>query len=305
MTSVRKQEYAARMTELLNSYSRILVVSGDNVGSKQVQDIRVAIRGKAILLCGKNTMMRRVLRIAGKENPDLLALLPLMVGNVSLVFTNEALTVVADLISGLKVPAPARAGAIAQVNVTVPAGPTGMEPTMTSFLQALNIASKIAKGQIEIIKDVELLVKGEKVGSSEATLLEKLGIMPFAYGMVLVAVFDNGVVFGADVLEMDDKAYAGIFTQAISSIAAIALATSSPSQAAFPHLIINGVKNLVAAALACDNYTFEQADTMKKILENPGAFAVAAPAAGGAPAAAAAPVEEEESDEEMGFGLFD
>jgi large subunit ribosomal protein LP0 len=41
----------------------------------------------------------------------------------------------------------------------------------------------ISRGQIEIINDVQLVAKGEKVGTSEATLLQKLGIKPFTYGL--------------------------------------------------------------------------------------------------------------------------
>jgi len=55
------------------------------------------------------------------------------------------------------VSAPAKAGIIAPNDVLVPKGNTGMEPTQTSFLQALNIPSKINKGQVEILSDVNLI----------------------------------------------------------------------------------------------------------------------------------------------------
>ena len=35
------------------------------------------------------------------------------------------------------------------------------------------------------MSDVALITKGEKVGGSEATLLAKLGIKPFSYGLVV------------------------------------------------------------------------------------------------------------------------
>ena len=38
---------------------------------------------------------------------------------------------------------------------------------------------------MEISSDVELIIAGEKVGASEATLLAKLGIKPFSYGLVI------------------------------------------------------------------------------------------------------------------------
>ena len=36
--------------------------------------------------------------------------------------------------------------------------------------------------------DVHLIKQGEKVGGSEATLLSKLGIKPFSYGLVIQKV---------------------------------------------------------------------------------------------------------------------
>jgi large subunit ribosomal protein LP0 len=67
--------------------------------------------------------------------------------------------------------------------VTVPAGPTGLDPAQISFFHALHITTKIQKGQIEILKDVKVCEKGRIVGNSEAALLAKLNIKPFFYGM--------------------------------------------------------------------------------------------------------------------------
>lgn len=51
----------------------------------------------------------------------------------------------------LQVAAPAKAGAIAPIDVFVPPGNTGLGPEKTSFFQALRITTKIARGTIEII----------------------------------------------------------------------------------------------------------------------------------------------------------
>ena len=55
-------------------------------------------------------------------------------------------------------------------------------------LQALNIPTKINKGCVEIVTDVHLIKQSEKMGGSEATLLAKLGIKPFSYGLVIQKV---------------------------------------------------------------------------------------------------------------------
>lgn len=77
---------------------------------------------------------------------------------------------------------------VAPCSVSIPAGSTGMDPSQTSFFQTLNIATKINKGSIEILNDVVVVTKGEKVGPSQAVLLGKLGIRPFTYGLEIMQV---------------------------------------------------------------------------------------------------------------------
>ena len=49
--------------------------------------------------------------------------------------------------------------------------------------EALNIGTKIVKGQIELVSDFKILAVGERVTASGAVLLTKLGIRPFEYKM--------------------------------------------------------------------------------------------------------------------------
>lgn len=250
-----------------------------------------------------------------KKNEDLEDLLPHIKGNIGCVFTNGDLADIRRIIQSNKKPAPARVGTIAPIDVILPPGPTGMEPTMTSFLQALNIASKINKGQVEIVQEVHLITKGEKVGNSEASLLQKLNIQPFWFGLQLRTVYDNGTVYGEAILDLTDADILAKFVAGVQRVAALCLASGYPTVASVPHSIINGYKRVIAVSLATD-YTIKATEKMKAYLENPEAFAVAAPAAAApaaassaaapaAAAAAAAPEPEEEEDDDMGFGLFD
>ena len=90
--------------------------------------------------------------------------------------TNGELKEIRDKILSNRVAAPARAGAVAPDDVFVPSGNTGMEPGKTSFFQALGVPTKIARGTIEITTDLKLVEAGNKVGASEATLLNMLNI---------------------------------------------------------------------------------------------------------------------------------
>lgn len=302
--------YFEKLKELLNKYASIFLVNVDNVGSNQMHQIRVALRGKGVVLMGKNTMVRRALRSILAEYPQYERLLPYVKGNIGFVFTDEDLKEIREIIVANKVAAPARAGAFAPKDVTVPAGNTGMEPGKTSFFQAPGVPTKIARGTIEIVSDVKVVVAGTRVGTSEATLLNMLNISPFTYGMTVVQIFDQGNIFSPDVLDIDEKELIDRFLSGIKTVAAISLALNYPTIVSVTHTLVNAYKNLIAISLATE-YTFEGSEKVKEYLANPDAFASAAPAEEAAPAAAAAVVEEkepekeEESDDDMGFGLFD
>lgn len=76
----KKIAYDARLCKLLEEYSQILIVAADNVGSNQLQHIRAGLRDHSIVLMGKNTMMKRSIRLHAERtgNRDLLNLIPLL-----------------------------------------------------------------------------------------------------------------------------------------------------------------------------------------------------------------------------------
>ncbi|CAB4058303.1 RP-LP0 [Lepeophtheirus salmonis] len=305
-----KSNYFLKLVQLFDEYPKCFLVGADNVGSKQMQQIRASLRGKGVVLMGKNTMMRKAIRGHIDKNPNLEKLLPHIRGNVGFVFTSEDLVAVRDSLIANKVKAPAKAGALAPLDVRVPAQNTGLGPEKTSFFQALNIPTKITKGTIEIVHDVHLIKAGDRVGMSDATLLNMLKISPFSYGLVVQQVYDSGTIFHPSILDITDDDVKARFMEGVAVVASVCLQVGYPSIASVPHSIANGMKNLMAVAAVTD-ITFKEAETLKEYLADPSKFAsvAAAPAAGATKAAAAAPAKadepEEESDDDMGFGLFD
>lgn len=77
----KKTNYDQRLCRLLDDYSQILIVAADNVGSKQLQNIRKGLRGDSIILMGKNTMMKRSIRLHAENtgNDAFNNLVPLLV----------------------------------------------------------------------------------------------------------------------------------------------------------------------------------------------------------------------------------
>merc|ERR1719461_1782436 len=261
------------------------------------------------ILMGKNTIIRKVLsmrceklREEGKEGAAQKTenMLEMVAGNIGFVFLpeNEEIGAVRDEITSEKVNTAAKAGVCAPSDVTVPAGPTGQDPSQTTFSQALDIPTKINRGQVEIQSPVKLITKGEKVSRSAAELLIMLNIKPFYYGISVNYVYSNGDVFPAAVLDISMGDIASAFNRAVREVAALCLALNYPTAASVPHSIMDAYKNILAVGLACKDYSWENLGKVKEILADPSAFAAAAAPAADAGAADAAAAPEPEPEEE-------
>eukprot|EP00455_Lapot_gusevi_P027769 TRINITY_DN2949_c0_g1_i3.p1 TRINITY_DN2949_c0_g1~~TRINITY_DN2949_c0_g1_i3.p1 ORF type:complete len:189 (-),score=80.37 TRINITY_DN2949_c0_g1_i3:136-702(-) len=185
-----------------------------------------------------------------------------------------------------------------------------MEPTVTSFFQALNIPTKISKGTVEIISDKKVLSEGDKVDSSTAALLQKLKISPFYYQVEISSVYDRGVVFTKKDLAITEAVVEKYLLEGIASISALSLGAGIPTAASFPIMVADAFKTLLGASIA-SAYTFSEYDGEKlrqDAIDGKLGGGAAAPvaAAAGAPAkaaaAAAAPEPEEEEDDDFGMG---
>lgn len=300
---VRKTAYWKKLNAALDEYKNILVIGVDFVGSKQMQQVRIALRGKAIVVMGKNTIIRKVFRDRMEKNPALEGLLPYIYGNIGFVFTNGDLNTLRQLVTANKVPAGAKAGVIAPSDVVIPPGPTGLDPGQTSFFQTLNIGTKIVKGSIEMTVASKVCTKGEKITTSAVALLNKLNIRPFEYGITVETVYENGATYSVKVLDMSDSDLVNMFTSAAGRVAAISFALGYINQVTLPHSFGRAFRLICAIALETD-YDFDELKAVKEAIANPGTAAPVAAAAASAAPVAKAPEPEPEEEAAPAVDLF-
>jgi len=264
----KKRRIINTIYEAFTKYKQCLVVKLENVSSNQVQTARVALRQskKGFMIVGKNTVIKKAIALRGKEpveedgdfdvrkplytqvnNLDKIS--GLLKGKVGIIFSDAAIFDLKPIIEGNRKPAAAKVGMTAPIDVTIPPGPTGLDPSQISFFHALNMSTKIQKGQIEISKDFKVCTAGKKVENSAAVLLQKLNIKPFAYGMEILWVWDNGTLLTPEIFNMNPAEILGKFKSVASKVAAISLATGQPNALSLPHMIVNSFKNVAAIAL--------------------------------------------------------
>merc|ERR1719473_741732 len=194
-------------------------------------------------------MIRKALTNGHEEHPEagLDKLKSVMVGNLGFIFAkNCTLDDIREVIETRRLPAAAKAGVVSMVDLSIPSGPTGMDPSQTAFFQALNIGTKIVKGQIELVSEFPILKVGNKVSASEQVLLTKLGIKPFVYGLAVKLVYQDGAVFDAAVLDISDSVLIAKFLKGIANMAAFSREVGIPTEASLPHMFGNAFKNVAS-----------------------------------------------------------
>ena len=328
--SDKKLAFCARLKALFLKYNKCALITAENVNATQLLHIRHDLLGQAEIVFGKNSLMRRVVKdlVESGERPDLKILItaqehqkvteedeelkrkikegPLYNG-VGLCFTNGPFTRVKEVIDNNCVGSPAKVGAISPVDVIIPPMRTTLPPTQVSVLHALNIQSKIFKGTIEITGEKMLINKGEKVGASEANLLSLLGIQPFKYTLNVVGLYDNGNLYGPEILEISDAVLQAKFGQALKNVAGLSVAIGYANKASAQHLVGAAFKNIASIAVALD-IKMKQIEELQALLADPEALAKMQAAAAAAPAGGDAPKQEEKKEEEavaLDMGLDD
>jgi len=256
--ALRKLNFRTRLNTLLAKYPVFLIIQADNVGSKQLQTIRQSLRGSAEILMGKNTMIRKVLRDSMDKIPSLEAAMPYIQGNTGLVFTDKDVRDVRSALLAVKVQRAAKPGAVAPVDVHISAGNTNLEPTKTSFFQALSIPSRINKGMISLDNGVHVVKAGQRVTHSQAALLQMLKMKPFQYGVSVKAVYDSsGYAWHFHDSSCGDDTLSNSINTAIANVAALSTAIGYPTQASILYSMRAAVSN-VAGLTAATRCTFPQ-----------------------------------------------
>jgi large subunit ribosomal protein L10 len=200
-----KREEVAAVVDLLEAYDSVGVVSVAGIPSRQLQEMRRNLHGRAQLRISRNTLIRRALDAVdeGVEN-----LVEEVTGQVGLVLTDENPFSLYRTLEETKTPAPINAGEVAPNDIVIPEGDTGIDPgPFVGELQQVGADARIQEGSIQVLSDSTVLEAGEEVSADLANVLSELGIEPKEVGLDLRAVFADGVVFEPDELALDVAAY--------------------------------------------------------------------------------------------------
>jgi len=246
----KKKNIYNNFRELCQKYDQYMTFDCSYVPALALGDTRKMLREAEIpVVFGKNTTLKCAIKdLKGYKYEKLRENL---VGNVAVVFIEGSLAKVYDILTGVVTTPLPKAGVIARNNVVIPARVTNLNPGQTGFFQSLQIPTRVTKGNIEIVSDIELLKVGDMVSPNHAALMVVLNIRPFEYTLMPQTVILTNDTFPAEALALKVSDVEDEMKTLASEIVALSLATGQCNKASLPHACRKAFIDSKAIALAC------------------------------------------------------
>lgn len=226
------------LVSLLKQYEFVSLLRTEQIGSKQFQIIKKALRPKAIIHMARNTLMERALKIAAEKIKGLDALIPYIEGSCAFAFTNISPFELNDLLQQNKAKAPAKAGSISPMDIEIPAGNTGFPPgPLISELGQVGLKTRVQGGSIWITSDHVVVKAGDTVTIPQALVLSRLGLEPYVIWLKISVAFDSGMILSAEVFEITKSDVLDKLHNAAQAGLSLALTIGYTSDATIPILL--------------------------------------------------------------------
>jgi large subunit ribosomal protein L10 len=211
MAAEWKKRLIKQYQKLMKEYSVIGVVNLHAMPTAQLQQMKIKLKESCVIIGGRKRLFARAIELAEKEKPGLKDIEKnLEEGLPALMFTNENPFLLYKKLSQSKISAPAKAGDISPKELVISAGPTPFAPgPIIGELGRLGIKTGVEGGKVAVKQDSVVAKKGDKISAELSSILLRLGIEPMEIGLDLVAAYENGIVFGKDVLEIDEAEFMG------------------------------------------------------------------------------------------------
>jgi len=263
----RKMEQSKALSEKLSGAKSILVVEMKGTPGSHLSRMRKVFGKNSEVVVRKKAVVLKALEQGAGKNPNLSKLVPFVEQvQPALVLSSESPFKVKGLATKEKKPARAKIGQVSDREVVVPEGDTGLPPgPAIGDLQKANLPAKIQKGKIIVEKATTVAKPGETITKEVADALLKLGLEPFETDLNILAALEGGLVYGSDVLSIDETYALNHIAQAHSWAFNLAIEAGYPTADTVELLVQKAV--LAAAGVALESKAVP-GETIEQILAN-------------------------------------
>ncbi|MBS3114774.1 50S ribosomal protein L10 [Candidatus Woesearchaeota archaeon] len=258
-----KKDLVSNLVNLINQYPIIGVVNMENLPAPQLQIMRAQLRGSFFITMTKRRLMKLAIEQTKSKKKGIEKLEAHLGGMPALIFTKENPFKLSKTLQKSKSPAPAKAGQTAPRDIIVNKGQTSFAPgPIIGELALAGIKSGVEAGKVSIKEDSVVVKAGEKIKPKVAEILTRLGIQPMEVGLDLVAVYENGLIYGRDVLSINENDYKNRLMNASRWAFNLASYASYPTKETIRLLIGNAYNDAKALGIAQNIFDKEIIDIL-------------------------------------------
>ncbi|MDD4467610.1 MAG: 50S ribosomal protein L10 [Candidatus ainarchaeum sp.] len=200
-----KSQKKEEIIELVKNYPVIAVATLNGLPASITSVLRKKLNGKAEVRVAKTRVVKKAFADSGVDTSKIDSIVS---ESVLIVFSKINPFELFSFVKKNKGSAAAREGDVADNDILVRAGDTGLPPgPALSTLKAAGLEVKVAGPTISISKDKVVAKKGEPIKKEVAEVLGKLNIKPMKIGMKIIGVLDKAddMFYSASALDMDEE----------------------------------------------------------------------------------------------------
>jgi large subunit ribosomal protein L10 len=236
MVKEEKIKAAEELRKMIESYPVIGLVDIFKLKANPLQEIRRRIEEFAILKVVRKSTLLHAIRNSSKENVRKLE--EFMPTQPAILFSHLDPFLLYREIKKIRPKIFAKEGDVAEEDILVKAGPTELTPgpVIGEFAKA-RIPVGTEGGKIVIKKDTVVAKKGDKISKDVANILRKLKIKPIPVTLNIVALFENGKIYGKDLLSLVGEGYLNLIKEGFNKALNFSIAIGYPTKENIKYLL--------------------------------------------------------------------
>lgn len=198
-----KKQKVKRIKDELKDAKVVGLVDLEMLPAKQLQQMKKSMQKNLRLVVTKKSILQRALKDEKQERLlDNLGRMP------ALILSSDNPFKLFKTLKQNQSSAYAKPGQTSPEDISVKEGPTDFGPgPMISEFGLMGVKTKLDKGKITILNDTVILKKGGLITPQQASFMQKMEIKPMRIGLKLVSVFEDGIIFSRDVLDIDEEQF--------------------------------------------------------------------------------------------------
>jgi len=255
---VEEVEYLAKY---FKEYPVFFIASIEGVPAKHLQNLRKDFKDRMVFRVSKNKLILKAMEKAGIDTKPFENVL---VGQNIIVFAKMNVFEAANLIEQYKTLDYYKPGEVADKEIVVPEGNTGIQPgPMLSVFGKLKIPTRVEGNTIVVARDTVVAKPGDVISPELASLLQKLDLKLKEITLKIKIGYDRGLLIPGDKLKLNIGEYEQLLTKAVIEARALAVGIVWPEPEILQVALVKAY--LQARALAIES-CFIAPDTVKDLI---------------------------------------